>query len=283
MLNSHPDIAAPPECGFLQWWYGRYGDWTATNYQEGDLLSEFADDVMASRKMETWKLDKSVLINALRNQDPASYGEACSIVYQVWYDINTSDFDKALRAIVDKNNYYINHLEEIDLIWPDAKYIFMTRDGRDVAASYLDLQDVETDSPYAPNLPSSIKEIADEWIANNERTMAFLAAKSDKQHLWVRYEDLVREPESTLREVLSFIDASYREVVHGYYLHNHEPEATIDWKQRTLQPPDSSRIGRYLTRLTCEEIETFESRADSLLNLLGYTGNSPVESNPPIS
>ena len=275
MLNAHPQIAAPPECGFLQWWYAKYGDWSEHDGHDDRHILAFAHDVFQSKKMETWELPESMIIEALESERPSSYGQACAVIYHVWYqcqqkDSNTTSMRHSLQAIVDKNNYYINHLNQIDEVWPEARYIFLTRDGRDVAASYKDLQGTETDSPYAPDLPTSIPEIAAEWSTNNKRAMNFLKRKPETRWIHLRYEDLVRSPEESLHGPLSLLEVSYRECVTAYYKYNDEPDVTLDWKERTLQPPDPSRIGRYQKALTSCEVQQFEQEAAPLLHHFGY-------------
>ena len=278
MLNSHPHIAAPPECGFLQWWHTKYGDWSGEDRRDAEKIEAFARDVLQSKKMETWDLTEDVLIDALEAARPESYGDACSVVYQVWH--HQAEYQRGeaetvpLKAIVDKNNYYVNHLEAIDSVWPEARYIFLTRDGLDVAASYKGLQEIETDSPYAPDLPTSIPEIATEWVANNERVIAFLRSKPSTRWVRVRYEDVIRSPEKHLRELMHLLEVPYQKRVESYYTHNDEPEATLDWKRRTLQPPDPSRIGRYQEALTAEEITAFKETAEPMLDQLGYLAPS---------
>lgn len=34
MMNSHPRIVVPPECGFAVWWYEKYQHWKGGRSQE---------------------------------------------------------------------------------------------------------------------------------------------------------------------------------------------------------------------------------------------------------
>ena len=93
---------------------------------------------------------------------------------------------KRPMVAVDKNNYYLNFLEEISSAIPNAKYIHLVRDVRDVANSYLEIEKKNLKGKYVPNLETSAEEIAGKWIENNERLLNFL---DDKPNLVVRYED----------------------------------------------------------------------------------------------
>jgi len=42
----------------------------------------------------------------------------------------------------DKNNYYINYLDTILDIYPNAKYLAIIKEGRDIASSYKNLSNI---------------------------------------------------------------------------------------------------------------------------------------------
>ncbi len=82
---------------------------------------------------------------------------------------------------------------------PEARFIHLIRDGRDVAASVRGL-------PFAPG-DGSIEAIAADWrdrIAAGRRDSAGLAHLRE-----VRFERLVHEPELVLRELCEFLELPF--------------------------------------------------------------------------
>lgn len=269
MLNSHSCIAAAPECGFMQWWYSKYKDWKETDV-DSLKVEKFISDVRTSKKIEGWNLDFSKLNNQIIALRPKDYGKLCEAVF-LSYAIHQ---DKDPGVIVDKNNYYIQHLQEIHSIWPDAKYIFIIRDGRDVACSYINLNSVRTESPYKPILPKDISSIASDWTSNNHRALDFMHDLPQEKGIIIRYEDLILNTSHTLNSICKLFDLKFEESMLTYYessnFKNDEPQITIDWKRKTLEKPDEKNIGKYKFQLTESEIRTFNKIAEDVLKQFNY-------------
>lgn len=266
MLNAHPQIAAPPECGFLQWWFSKYKSWNAQNGTSSEDIARYVDDILTSKKIETWNLDRQNLIDFIAGSEPTTYASLGLLVYQYW----AMKKHKNPFLIVDKNNYYIRHLGELNQIWGDAGYLHIVRDGRDVACSYIDVGKLDLTSPYRPELPGRLREIADEWLINNTSIVSFLQKLDSGRHLTVRYEDLIRSTRTVLQRITDFFGIPFSVRMLEYYKYNDEPESTLAWKRKTLEPPDTATIGRFKQQLSEKEIEIFESVARGMLEKFDY-------------
>lgn len=261
MLNSHREIASPPESGFMHWWYSKYKHWNTEDVSDPEKVKEFVNDVLSSKKIETWALDRQEIIAQIGQLEPSTYSELVILVYLVWARSN----GKTPSTVIDKNNYYIHHLEDLIRIWPDARFLFVIRDGRDVACSYKELKNLQSLSPYRPALPTEIEEIAREWLVNNTRIWDFLNVLSHDRWIMIRYESLIRCSEEQLRRITSFLNISYLPEMLEYYMKNDEPVSTLDWKRKTLEKPDCENIGKYKTHLSQQEIEIFNTVAHEML------------------
>lgn len=263
MLNAHPHVVAPPECGFIQW---NFSSFSSTDFSDSLQRSLFADAVLASKKMETWGLHKEQLLDAFNQVSSPNYQNLCKAVFSAY--AASRNQEETPQVAVDKNNYYINYLEEINAAMPHASYLHLVRDVRDVAVSYLEIQRKKHKGQYAPKLATTAEEIAESWCENNERTAAFLA---DKKHLIVRYEDLLVRPEIELARVASFLGINYNSQMTRYYEFNDEPKETLGWKQKTLQPVDPSRAGAFRRELDPEFGDKLWELAEETLVKFGYT------------
>jgi len=265
MLNSHADIVVPPESGFLQWWHSKYKNIGRKNLSDTIFVSKMIEDILSSKKIEDWKLSADNLVKEIINQKPLNYGELCTIVYQQYGQIKgKKDF-----IIGDKNNYYINHLDVLDSIYPKTKYIHLIRDGRDVACSYLELNKLETSSAYKPSFAQGINAIAKEWKDNVNKIEFFLKTKNS---IKIKYEDLILNTEEILRIVCQFLKVEYRSSMLDYYhdIYFDEPSSTIDWKQKTRQEIDKTNINKYMKKLSSEDLKVFTSITGELLKENGY-------------
>ncbi len=93
-------------------------------------------------------------------------------------------------------------MPEIRRSFPDARFLHIHRDGRDVALSLSRLRWIQP-MPWDRDdwtIPAAVHW---EWVLEKGRR---LGKKMGKAYMEVRYEDLVTEPRSTLRTIQDFID-----------------------------------------------------------------------------
>jgi len=265
ILNAHSHFCVPPECGFIQWLYQFFGSWTSKDSANPKRVQSFLEELSSCRKIETWELNNEELGKAILTIQPDSYTNLCREVLNQYI---RQEKPGALRW-GDKNNYYIQHMETIETIFPDAVFLFIVRDGRDVACSYRALHERTSSSAYFPKLPYATEEIAREWKDNNQQVIARLS--NSKSHL-VKYEDLVVKSENTIRKMCSFLDIPFESGMLEFYLEKtaREPHEMIAWKEKTQKEITSSQIGRFHKDLSEEEIESFEIVAGKDLRTFGY-------------
>jgi len=260
MLDAHPDLAIPPETHFLP------------------LIGESAGnpDVFARLIVEsdTWPnfgLSADVFRGALKALQPFDVTEATRIFYRLY----AQRFGK--RHWGDKTPPYRRHLRHIFRLVPEAYFIHVIRDGRDVAISYRGLW-------FGPG--DNIEEQARFWVA--EITGAKDQARDVPQYLEVRYEELVAEPEKTLRTVCKNLQLTYAPVMLDYYRSadarmaeyvapfgpvESRPKTAEPYRlihARTVLPPDPSRIGRWRAELPEADQTRYDAIAGPLLKELGY-------------
>jgi predicted metal-dependent hydrolase len=137
------------------------------------------------------------------------------------------------------------------------------------------MQELDTDSPYKPNLSNEIDIIAKEWKGNNERIISFLEKVHSKKYISVRYEDLIEQSQRVLRDICHFLGLKYNSQMLNYYKRNQadeiEPKETLDWKKKTLRKPDKRNVGKYKDILEEEDIRVFNDIAGRTLKRFNYS------------
>lgn len=259
MLNSHPEIVVPPECGFAHWLSNEYLD---KDFSQKSVREQYIDALSKTKKFETWNINLDFVRKLLEGHSVSSYTDAVRCTYMAY----GYGRDSQVSLVGDKNNYYIKHCNELKAIFPDAKFVLIVRDGRDVACSYLELSNSSSNSQYKPNLPSEIEEIAKEWKTNNGTV---LEAFGDNVHI-IRYEDLVTTPEVELSKVCRFLGVEFHQDMLAFYKKNDEPKDFLGWKSKTLEKVDSKNLKKYKEKLSEEQIEIFDVCAGSMLKRFGY-------------
>ena len=156
------------------------------------------------------------------------------------------------------------HILKIDTIFnniPEAKIIIMVRDGRDVTCSL---------KKRTGDFEASLSR----WIKDNEAALPF---QSHKQVKIVKYEELVRNKEIVMKEVLSFLDEEYEEEIFRTDGNSWLPTSKLSnhvlRRIEQIKSPIYDGSGKWEKEMTKEEKELFDSRADNLMRRLGYVGN----------
>ena len=270
ILTSHPAIVIPPECGFIVWLLDKYGNWGDPDSQETDRRSDFLNDLSRAKKIDTWNLDLVELERKILTNNPNNYAELCDLVYRCYGE----KFQKRDAILGDKNNFHVKHLENLRRIYPDARFVHLVRDGRDVACSYREVMTMRFMSPYAPKLETRIDKIAQEWLENTRRVLMFSKQIGKSRTITVRYEDLVSDSARVVDKLCNWLGVEHEDKMLSFYKKNRssllEPKATLEWKKRTLEPISNVTVGRYKSVLTQAEIESFHKVASEGLKAFGY-------------
>ena len=268
-LAAHPDLSIPPECSFLSWLHDDYADWSAADV-EGPRLDLFLRDLSSSRKFHTWKLPSDVVKRKIKEAEAASYASLVSCVYEAFAE----NRGKAQTRWGDKNNVHIQHLDLIGSLFPAAQYVILVRDVRDVFASFQDLANLESQSPYRPAPLTDPREVATLWRQANLRCVTFLEELQLGRAMLIKYEELASNPVSAFAEILAFLEMPWTDAIFEAPEINRrsglEPPETLDWKPLTLEPITTSRIGRWRESVSPVDLELLLTESADAMSALGY-------------
>lgn len=263
MLTCHQDLLVTPECGFAAWFYEKYKN---KDPQDPATIHQYANDVAGAKKFDTWEIGKQELETSLLTTQPKNYSEMAAAVYHCY----AKYIDKKYKRWGDKNNFHLNRIEQLLEIFPRAQFIHIVRDVRDVACSYKEINTKQMKSRHAPDLPSNIQAITEEWLHNIETIQESLYALPADMYMELRFQDLIKESSTILSAICEFLGVSYDSQMLSYHEENVkkklEPEQMLEWKSKTLQPPMLSVIGRYKKDLHYDEILAVETIAKKQLD-----------------
>lgn len=265
ILNSHPDLLIPPECGFAVWLYPAFKN---KDISKKEVIVDYVNALKTTRKFETWNIDTKELIYYLLKVAPRSYAELIDQIHQFYGITQNIQF----KRWGDKNNFYLDKIKEINEIFPHAQFIHIVRDGRDVASSYIALLSKQINSKYSPNLPGNIEDIANEWQENNIKIEQSLSKIDDSHKVIVRHEDVILKFKDTLNLLTNFLGIPYSHKMEEFQFSEKavEPEEFMQWKSKLYGKLDQSSIERYTEDLSIGQIETFNNIAMVSLAKYGY-------------
>jgi hypothetical protein len=161
----------------------------------------------------------------------------------------------------DKTPAYIAIVDRLATIWPDARFVVLVRDGRDVALSVMGV-------PFGPN---------NAWAAGRSWATAIrrgreAAARYPGRVLEVRYEDLVTDPKTSLVATCNFLELAYDEDMLSIEKTDRSKvvEDQAAWFTNVWSGITTAAVGKWRTELTPRQVEIFETVAGDELRMLGY-------------
>lgn len=168
----------------------------------------------------------------------------------------------------EKTPFHLFHVPTLLSWYPQAKVVCIVRDGRDVVLSILR-------APWTPH--QMIREHCRRWLQAVDFG-EFLLRRYPQNVTSITYEDLVRNPQSTLADVDAFLDLPFEPT----QLDLNRPTSVIPpeeraWKALADGSLDPTRIGDYARRATPAHLRIMNSLLAKTLRRLGY----PATSSPP--
>jgi hypothetical protein len=175
---------------------------------------------------------------------------------------------------IDSTPTNIPHMLRIHRDFPDALFIHIIRDGRDIALS-LDKRGWSRPLPWDKNNSLLAAGLYWEWIVRQGRGNGVALGS---RYTEVRYEDLVRKPASELARLGAFIqhDLSYGRIAEAPIGSVKNPLTSFD---EDLHDGNFSPVGRWKTKFTAEQLSWFEALVGDYLKELGYALGGTALSN----
>jgi hypothetical protein len=166
---------------------------------------------------------------------------------------------------IDSTPTNVPHMLRICRDFPQARFIHIIRDGRDVALS-LDKRGWSRPLPWHKRKSLLAAGLYWEWIVRKGRK---LGAELGRQYLEVRYENLVGQPRETLAVVGNFIgrDLDYDQIQDAGIGSVRRPLTAFE---ADLDRGEFAPVGRWKTAFPPDQLEWFESLVGAYLHELGY-------------
>ena len=128
VLSSHPRIYIPPESNFIPRYFGSEPRGTFSRNQSIEIMKGIQNYRTFFKDWKHERLDPVTLVDSLQYLSPADLLNSLYTQYASYYDA---------KRWGDKSPIYSDYVELINEIFPQAQFIHIIRDGRDVVLSML--------------------------------------------------------------------------------------------------------------------------------------------------
>jgi hypothetical protein len=226
IVAAHPDVSAIPSETHL--------------FSHGirPLLERFHHGARDSSQVGAMYADRDLLLDATR--------DFCDRVFAPY-------LEPGRARLVERTPLHALHADLIAEVYPDASFVHIVRDGRDVARSLIS-------HGWGPG---SIAEAASEW---REAVMAGRTIAGHERYLELRYEDLIAESWPSLERLYGELGLP----------RSQEALAAAEGalaEKRNLAPGESDvSTGKWRSAWSARDVQAFERAAGDTLRELGYPG-----------
>lgn len=254
MLDSHPEVAVPPEAYFVIPALNR-----APAYERGDHLD--LDTLLADLRSNpsfrrNWQLSAESLAT-LRNDDgPEDTAAALAELYACY----ATEHDKPRYA--DKTPQHVLHVDLLARSFPGSRFVHLVRDGRDVVPSLLE------NRPGPSRFPAAVEYWRSRVLAGRRAGERLGPSRYHE----IRYEELVADPEATLEQMCAFLDLRYAPEMLEYPARAGEVVAgTFDARPHLgVASAPTRNVRNWRTAMPDHQVQLFEALAGDALDTFGY-------------
>jgi LPS sulfotransferase NodH len=191
-------------------------------------------------------------------------------------------------VLVEKNPKHVIRIPFLNAVFPDARFLHIVRDGRDVTASLMFRNRGERwghlETPGWRELLARFPtqnhiRCAHQWrdaMAIARHDVVALGLKPDR-YLEVRYEDLVRDPKPVIARVLALLGLPDAAEVDAFLPRIQDETAGSYHAKKQVRhyvEDHSRRVGRHEENFTPEELAEVEVVCRDMLRELGYSKRS---------
>jgi len=249
LLASHPDLSMARRTNMWRYFHGRYGE-----LHESANLERCLDDMIGFRRMRHLAPDRARILREFAH-GPASYGRLFALLHE-------HQAERAGKSRWgDKSLHTEHYVERLFAEFPDACVVHLVRDPRDRYASVR--------RRHGQDL-SRVGAATGRWLSST-RAAVRNAARHPDRYLVVRYEDLARDPEATLRRVCDFVALEYSpEMLAMAGAPDHRTGGNSSFGDLEHSAVSTRAIGRFRTALTPSEIAFVQLVARRELAAHGY-------------
>jgi hypothetical protein len=206
ILDAHPQICSGEETGFLQ----------DLEHMTGNRWHHLA----------TYGFTRKAVLQEIKDFYLKFQHELCSKTGKtIW---------------IDKTPYYYDQISFIRELFPEAKFIFIYRDGRDVAASCREKWG-----------KIGFYKCIREW-KRSFKIIENLEGENTNDIYKLKYEDLVTNPRLHLQELLSFLNIAWDDALLNHSDYSHLTSDTYGF-ERPLQAINTNSLQTWKKRLNIRE------------------------------
>ena len=265
MLNDHPRLRIPRETAFLPQLIGQFSPNLPLSEDDQRLAFELVSNHW---KWEIWATNPERLRDTISSlQQPL----LCQLIDSIYRNCSNP---KNKPRWGDKTLSCTEKVEHMHQVFPNAKFIHVIRDARDVCLSIHNAYLQDTNSSWRKN-GQNISDAANFWCRRVDFGIKARRKLDSDLYLEIKYEDLVLKTEETLEKICTFIGEKYDSRMLNFYKNGAIEEMDTSkpqnnqYHKKTLRPPKPSDVYRWRKEMSLVNIALVEAIAGKTMDQVG--------------
>ena len=259
VVDAHPRIAITPE---LHWITDSFRDveWLG---RQGRVSSEQVAGMVKHKRFRQFQFSPEQFQALVSSDERVSYCRFLEGIFGLYGRI------KGKGLVGNKTPAYVRQIPTLHSIWPDAKFIQLIRDGRDVCLSVLNWDHAyKSAGRYSIWAEDPVTATALWWERKVRLGRQGGQRLGRELYYEMRYEDLVSCPDDACARLCDFLGVPYDEAMLRFHEGRTRNRPGLDAKKAWL--PITPGLRNWRSQMSPEDIERFEAAAGELLDELGY-------------
>lgn len=253
VMNSHSKISIPPP-GWLHHFIKPYEFGYGDLSNEKNMMTMIQDALRIPMIANYWQVDDSP--EQILKKLPEKSFRGLYYTLSQYYVVSTKKNPAYWGSKSPADAFWIR---EIQQDFPNAKFLFLYRDGRDTA---MDL----VNTIWAPFNHVSASQ---NWLRHIEAIQAAKEYLLPGSYMELRYEDFVKSPKENLIMVCQFLNIEFEESMLDFYKQSPDSFVTGAYHAKTNNPITDKYVGIY-KNLSQHEQELQLGIMRDMLDRLGY-------------
>ena len=267
IVDAHPQIAVVHETH----WITRYFEKQTGLTPEGLVTPELIPKLLEYRRFPKMKVGREELERLMNSDEPVSYASFVSAIFDLYGQ------RKGKSLVGDKTASYMLNIPTLHGLWPQAKFVHIIRDGRDVCLSMVNGKKAHVAAGRLSTWTEDPLLTAALWWKHRVR-LGREDGNALRPELYyeIRYETLVSQPATECAALCDFLGLPYHDAMLKFYEGREKADPSLDAKKAWR--PVTPALRDWRSQMTLDDVERFEAVAGDLLDELGYPCTVP---NPP--
>jgi protein-tyrosine sulfotransferase len=259
MLTQGNGVVIPPESYVIGSVIRKYQILTHyKNFSWNEICAVVIACFNEHPEFKWWYIDTKQIYERLINIDDSNKNLA--FLLEQFYLEYANQNNIELKIWGDKTPLNSFHLKKIYQTFPNAKFIHIIRDGRDVASSYR-----------KSGLYDSLEQGCNRWNDSIKYIHKFSRKLKQDQMYEVKYEDLVNNTEGILQKISKFLNITYsKHMINRTNSKKLGDVEGLNHHAKVHSKISSSSIGKWKINLTLDEQKAVNEMCDYYLRKLNY-------------